>query len=128
MDHLPNDKPNKQTPNFSGSGLAIGAALGRIFSLMLFEDTALLAAGIVIGAARRTPHASWPGAPGAARVVWPAGLRLRRDGHHLAPGSKRGGVCAQRLAGCCQGPASHSRRRPGDWRRGAGVGRRLAVR
>jgi len=51
MDHLPNDKPNKQTPNFSRSGLAIGAALGMIFSLMLFEDTALLAAGIVIGAA-----------------------------------------------------------------------------
>ena len=46
----------RKTEYYAGSGLAIGAALGMIFGLMLFEELAWgcaigAAAGLVIGAA-----------------------------------------------------------------------------
>ena len=39
---------SRKTAYYAGSGLAIGAAIGMIFGLMLFENLAL---GCVIGAA-----------------------------------------------------------------------------
>ncbi len=49
------EKPRKNT-NFAGSGMAIGATIGMMFGLMLFESQAMgcafgAALGLVIGAA-----------------------------------------------------------------------------
>jgi len=50
------EKNSRKTAYYAGSGLAIGAAIGMIFGLMLFENLALgcvfgAAVGLVMGAA-----------------------------------------------------------------------------
>lgn len=48
MEQKPNDKQKRFDPNYRGSGMAIGAALGLIFGMLLFDKIAL---GLVFGAA-----------------------------------------------------------------------------
>ncbi len=57
MESSPNKgRSSRKTVYYAGSGLAIGAAIGMIFGLMLFENLALgsaigAAVGLVMGAA-----------------------------------------------------------------------------
>jgi len=55
MKHKSEDEVKKQTPVYAGGGLAVGAALGTIFGLLLFDEIALgagigAAVGLIIGA------------------------------------------------------------------------------
>lgn len=48
MEQKPNDKQKRADPNYRGSGMAIGAGLGLIFGMLLFDKIAL---GLVLGVA-----------------------------------------------------------------------------
>ena len=48
MEQKSNDKETQSNPNYQGRGMAIGAALGLIVGMLLFDEIAL---GLVLGVA-----------------------------------------------------------------------------